>query len=94
MAGIDGIQNKIHPGNPLDKDIYGLAPEEAAKVPSVPKDLDESLQNLRRQGEFLYKGDVFTKDFVDSWINYKTEREIIPLQQRPSPFEFYLYYDL
>ncbi len=94
MAGIDGIQNKIHPGNPLDKDIYGLPPEEAAKVPSVPKDLDESLHNLKTQGEFLFKGDVFTKDFVESWVAFKTEREIIPLLQRPTPFEFYLYYDL
>lgn len=94
MAGIDGVQNKIHPGNPLDKDIYGLPPEEAAQVPSVPKTLDESLLNLQKRNEFLRKGDVFSADFIDAWITYKMEREIIPMQQRPSPYEFYLYFDL
>ncbi|MCC7403348.1 MAG: type I glutamate--ammonia ligase [Bdellovibrionales bacterium] len=94
MAGLDGVLNKIHPGDPLDKDIYGLPPEEAAKVPSVPATLDRSLMALEQDHEFLLKGDVFTKDFIKSWIEYKYEREIIPTYQRPSPFEFYLYYDL
>ena len=94
MAGIDGIINKIHPGDPLDKDIYGLPPEEAAKVPSVPKTLDEALENMKRSHEYLLRGDVFTADLVHTWLDYKYEREIIPMQQRPTPYEFYLYYDL
>lgn len=94
MAGIDGIQNKIHPGDPLDKNIYGLPPEEAAKVPSVPKTLDEALTELKAHHEFLLKGDVFSQDLIHNWIEYKMEREIIPLLQRPVPYEFYLYYDL
>ena len=94
MAGIDGIVNKIQPGDPLDKDIYGLPPEEAAKVPSVPKTLDEALENMKRSHEYLLRGDVFTADLVHTWLDYKYEREIIPMQQRPTPYEFYLYYDL
>lgn len=94
LAGIDGIQNRIHPGDPLDKDIYGLPPQEAAKVPSIPGTLDQSLANLREKHDFLLKGEVFSKDFVDNWINYKIEKEILPIQQRPTPYEFNLYYDL
>ncbi|MBK9040719.1 MAG: type I glutamate--ammonia ligase [Bdellovibrionales bacterium] len=94
MAGLDGVMNKIHPGDPLDKDIYGLPPEEAAKVPSVPATLDRSLKALQEDMDFLLKGDVFSKDLIQTWIDYKYEREIIPSLQRPSPFEFYLYYDL
>ena len=94
MAGIDGIQNKIHPGEPLDKNIYGLPPEEAAKVPSVPATLDESLKNLSERSEFLLRGEVFSEDFLNNWISYKTEREIRPMQQRPVPYEFFLYYDM
>jgi glutamine synthetase len=94
MAGIDGVLNKVHPGEPLDKDIYGLPPEELKKVPSVPKTLDEALENLRTSHEFLLRGDVFSEDFLRTWLEYKYEREIIPMQQRPSPYEFYLYYDL
>ena len=94
MAGIDGIMNKIHPGDPLDKDIYGLPPEEAAKVPAAPKTLDEALVNLRNNHDFLLRGDVFSSDMINTWLDYKYEREIIPMQQRPAPYEFYLYYDL
>ncbi len=94
MAGIDGILTKTHPGEPLDKDIYGLPPEEAKKVRSVPASLNESLSNLEKGSEFLLRGDVFSRDFIETWIGYKMEREIIPLQQRPAPYEFYLYYDL
>lgn len=93
MAGLDGIQNKIHPGEPLDKDIYGLSPEELKDVPSVPASLEEALNNLKKDKEFLLRGDVFSEDLIDTWINYKYDREVIPLQQRPVPYEFYLYYD-
>lgn len=94
MAGIDGILSKTSPGAPLDKDIYGLPPEEAKKVPSVPRSLEESLAALQNSNEFLLRGDVFSEDFIQTWAEYKWEREIIPLQQRPVPYEFYLYYDL
>lgn len=94
MAGIDGILSKANPGAPLDKDIYGLPSEEAKKVPSVPATLEESLAHLRKGAEFLYRGDVFSEDLITTWIDYKVDREIIPLQQRPAPYEFYLYYDL
>lgn len=94
MAGLDGIQNKIDPGDPLDKNIYGLSPEEAAKVPSVPENLQEALKNLAEGSDFLKRGDVFSQELVDAWVGYKHDTEIIPLQQRPSPYEFYMYYDL
>lgn len=94
MAGIDGILNKIHPGDPLDKDIYGLPPEEAAKVPSIPGSLEESLMNMKNKGSFLTKGDVFSADLIDTWVAYKIDKEIRPIQQRPVPYEFHLYYDL
>lgn len=94
MAGIDGIQNKIHPGDPLEKDIYGLSPQEAAQVPSIPGSLNETLMNLVKDNEFLRKGDVFSQDLIDSWVDWKMTNEILPLQQRPVPYEFYLYYDL
>ncbi len=94
MAGIDGIINKIHPGDPLDKDIYGLPPQEAAKIPSIPGTLEESLKALRDGGSFLKKGHVFSEDLIDTWINYKIDKEIRPIQQRPVPYEFHLYYDI
>lgn len=94
MAGIDGIQSKIHPGEPLDKNIYGLPPEEAAKVPSVPASLNESLENLKKDHDFLLRGEVFSEDFLENWMSYKKDKEIIPMQQRPVPYEFFLYYDM
>ncbi len=94
MAGIDGIVNKIDPGEPLDKDIYGLSPQELANVPSVPATLDRALDYLREDNAFLRRGDVFSEDLLHTWIDYKYSREIIPLQQRPTPYEFYLYFDL
>jgi glutamine synthetase len=94
MAGLDGIINKIHPGEPLDKDIYGLSPQEAAGIPSVPGTLEESLVNLKNNGGFLKKGDVFSDDLLETWINYKIDREVRPVQQRPVPYEFHLYYDI
>lgn len=94
MAGIDGILNKIHPGDPLDKDIYGLSPQESAKIPSVPGSLEESLMNLKEDHSFLKKGDVFSPDLIDTWIQYKMDKEVRPMQQRPVPYEFHLYYDM
>lgn len=93
MAGLHGIQNKTHPGEPLDKDIYGLPPEEAAKVPSVPATLVDSLKELERNNDFLRMGDVFTEDMIQNWIKFKYDREVIPSFQRPTPFEFYMYFD-
>ena len=94
MAGIDGIQNRIDPGEPLDKDIYDLPPEELANVPSLPGSLDESLNALEADHEFLLKGDVFTTAIIDRWIGYKRENEITPLRLRPHPLEFSMYYDI
>ena len=93
MAGLDGIQNQIHPGEPLDKDIYALSPEELKDVPKVPGSLDEALEALETDHEFLLKGDVFTPDVIDTWIEYKTEAEVDPVRLRPVPLEFALYYD-
>ncbi len=94
MAAIDGIQNKIHPGEPLDKDIYDLPPEEAAEVPKTPGSLGDALDALERDHEFLLKGDVFTADVVQTWIRYKRENEVDALRLRPHPYEFCLYYDM
>jgi glutamine synthetase len=94
MAVIDGIQNKIDPGDPLDKDIYNLPPEELAEIPSAPGSLDEAIEALKADQEFLLKGDVFTQDAIDMWIEYKTENEINDVKLRPHPHEFYLYYDI
>ncbi len=94
MAVIDGIQNKIDPGDPLDKDIYNLPPEELAEIPSAPGSLDEALEALKADQEFLLKGDVFTRDAIDMWIDYKTAIEINDVKLRPHPHEFYLYYDI
>jgi glutamine synthetase len=94
MAVIDGIQNKIDPGDPLDKDIYNLPPEELAEIPSAPGSLDEALAALKADQEFLLKGDVFTPDAIDMWIDYKTENEVNDVKLRPHPHEFYLYFDI
>jgi len=93
MAGLDGIENRIHPGDPLDKDIYSLSPEELAEVPHVPGSLDLALEALDRDRAFLMKGDVFSNDLVDAWIAYKTESEADHVRLRPVPSEFQLYYD-
>ncbi len=94
MAGLDGVQNRIDPGEPLDKDIYDLPPEELANVPSLPGSLDEALKALEADHEFLLKGDVFTMSMIDRWISYKREKEITPLRLRPHPLEFSMYYDI
>ncbi|RMH14966.1 MAG: type I glutamate--ammonia ligase, partial [Gemmatimonadetes bacterium] len=93
MAGIDGIENKIHPGDPLDKDIYGLSPEELKDVPHMPGSLDEALECLERDHDFLMKGDVFSKDLIDAWISYKRDNELKQFRTLPTTYEFQLYYD-
>jgi glutamine synthetase len=92
-AGIDGIKNKIHPGEPLDKNIYELTPEELAKVPSTPGSLELALKSLQEDHAFLTTTGVFTEDFINNWIAYKQTNEIQQLQLRPHPYEFFLYYD-
>jgi glutamine synthetase len=94
LAAVDGIQNKTDPGAPLDKDIYDLPPEELAKVPSTPGSLEDALDCLEEDHEFLLKGDVFTEDVLETWINYKREREVDAMRLRPHPYEFMLYYDV
>jgi len=94
MAMIDGIKNKINPGEPLDKDIYDLEPEELEKVPKTPGSLEEALTNLRKDHEFLLQGEVFTEDVIDTWIWYKREKEVDAIRLRPHPYEFMLYYDI
>ena len=94
MAAIDGIQNKINPGEPLDKDIYDLPPEEAAEVPKTPASLDEALLALEQDHEFLLRGDVFTEDVISTWVRYKRENEVDAIRLRPHPYEFCLYYDI
>jgi glutamine synthetase len=94
MAGLDGVQNKIEPPDPVDKDLYDLPPEELAHVPTVPGSLDESLQALESDNDFLRAGGVFTGDLIDTWIAYKREHEIDPVRLRPHPWEFMLYYDI
>ncbi len=93
MAVLDGIENKIDPGEPLDRDIYDMTPEELAGYPHTPGSLPEALDALQEDHAFLIKGDVFTDDLIDTWIAYKTENEVEPLQLRPHPYEFHLYYD-
>jgi glutamine synthetase len=93
MAGLDGIEKKIHPGEPLDKDIYALSPEELKEVPSVPGSLQEALDELRKDHAFLLKGDVFTPDVIDTWLSFKQEKEVDPVRLRPHPHEFSLYWD-
>jgi glutamine synthetase len=93
MAGLDGIQNKIDPGQPLDKDIYHLAPEEAKDVPKAPGSLDAALDALEKDHAFLLKGDVFTPEVITTWIDYKRENEVDAIRLRPHPYEFALYFD-
>ncbi len=93
MAGLDGVENKIHPGDPLDKNIYDLPPEELAEIPQTPHDLGGALTALENDHDFLLKGDVFTREVVETWINYKRTKEIKELALRPHPYEFFMYYD-
>jgi glutamine synthetase len=94
MAGLDGIENKIDPGEPMDKDLYDLEPREAARIPTMPGSLDDAVKNLERDHQFLLKGGVFTEDLVETWISYKRSREVDQLRLRPHPFEFFMYYDV
>ena len=94
MAGLDGIENKIDPGEPLDKDIYELPPEEASKIEQLPGSLSEVMDALEGDHEFLLKGDVFTSDLIDTWIDYKRTNEIDAIRLRPHPWEFALYFDI
>jgi glutamine synthetase len=94
LAGLDGVMNKIDPGEPLDKDIYDLAPEELKNVPSTPGSLQEALQALEHDHDFLLRGDVFTEDVIEGWIEYKMDKEVKPMALRPHPYEFGLYYDV
>src|SRR5437667_322869 len=93
MAGLDGAERRLNPGDPLDKDIYALTPEELRDVPKMPGSLDEALENLKRDHDFLLKGDVFTEDVIETWIGYKTDNEVNAIRLRPHPYEFALYYD-
>ncbi len=93
MAGLDGVQNKINPGAPLDKNLYDLPPEEAKNIPVMPGSLEESLHELEKDHDFLLKGDVFTEDIIQTWIDYKREKEAAAVASRPHPYEFHLYYD-
>src|SRR5438552_13378968 len=94
MAGLDGVQNRIEPPDPLDRDLYDLPPEEIARVPQVPGSLNEVLTALEEDSKFLQVGGVFTEDLIDTWIEYKRSREIDEVGLRPHPWEFMLYYDI
>src|SRR6202451_2875828 len=94
MAGIDGILTKADPGEPLDKDIYDLSPEEMKKVPSMPSSLEEALGCLEDDHSFLLKGDVFTEELIETFINYKRKNEADAIRLRRNPYEFALYYDI
>ena len=94
MAGLDGIENKINPGEPAEKDLYDLEPEEAAAIRTMPGSLDEALRNLEKDHQFLLKGGVFSKDLIEAWIGYKRSREVDPMRLRPHPYEYVLYYDV
>ena len=94
MAGLDGIERQLDPGEPLDKDIYNLPPEELAQVPSAPGNLEEALLSLAEDHEFLLKGDVFTEDVIETWIDFKMEKEVAPTRLRPTPLEFSMYFDI
>jgi len=94
LAGLDGVERKLNSGDALDKDIYSLTPEELKEVPHVCGSLGEALDSLERDHEFLLKGDVFTKDLIETWIEYKRSQELDPVRLRPVPMEFHLYYDV
>jgi glutamine synthetase len=94
MAGLDGLLNKVDPGEPLDKDIYDLSPEELRHVPSMPGSLDEALDCLADDHAFLLKGDVFTEELLEAFIAYKRKNEAEAMRLRPHPYEFELYYDI
>jgi glutamine synthetase len=94
MAGLDGIENRIDPGEPIDKNLYDLSPEEAEAVRSTPGSLGGALDALEADHAFLLVGDVFTKDVIETWLAYKREKEVDAVALRPHPYEFHLYYDV
>jgi glutamine synthetase len=94
MAGLDGIENRIEPGEPLDKDSYHLTPRESARIKTVPSSLEEALDALEKDHDYLLKGDVFTPDVVETWLEYKRTVEVDSVRLRPHPYEFYLYFDV
>ena len=93
MAGLDGVKNKIEPLAPVDKDLYELPPEEAADIPQAPTSLPAVIDRLEADHDYLTEGGVFTEDLIENWISYKREKEIAPVNLRPHPHEFELYYD-
>jgi glutamine synthetase len=94
MAGLDGINNRIDPGRPIDKNLYDLPPAEAKEVKSTPGSLDQALDALESDHAFLLRGEVFTRDVIETWLEYKRTKEIDPIRLRPHPHEFHLYYDI
>jgi glutamine synthetase len=94
MAGLDGVQNRIEPPDPVDKDLYDLPPEELKKVPQVPASLGEALDALEEDQDYLKAGGVFTDDLIETWVEYKRLNEIDAIRLRPHPWEFMLYYDI
>jgi glutamine synthetase len=94
LAGLDGVQNRIEPLDPVDKDIYDLPPEELSNLPSVPGSLDEALVALEADHDFLLSGGVFSEGLISTWIEYKRTREVDAIRLRPHPYEFYLFYDV
>ena len=94
MAGLDGIQNKIHPGEAMDKNLYDLEPEQLGNIQTLPSSLEEALDNLEDDHEFLLKGGVFGEDLVEAWISYKRTNEVDAVRVRPHPHEFFMYYDV
>jgi glutamine synthetase len=94
MAGLDGIDKRIDPGKPIDKNLYDLPPVEAKAVKSTPGSLQQALDALEADHAFLLRGDVFTKDVIETWLSYKREKEVDPIALRPHPFEFHLYFDI
>jgi glutamine synthetase len=94
MAGLDGIEHLIKPGDPIDKNLYDLPPEQIAEVPKAPGTLDEALDALEGDHQFLLAGNVFTEDVIETYLSYKRLREIDEIRLRPHPYEFFLYYDI
>ena len=94
MAGLDGVQKQIEPPSPVDNDLFDMAPEELAKIAQVPGSLEEAMDALEADNDYLKVGGVFTDDLIDTWIDYKRTREVDPVRLRPHPWEFMLYYDI
>ena len=93
LAGLDGIENGYDPGEPLEHDLFELPIEEQKKLPQVPSSLEEALDALEEDHDFLLKGGVFTEDIIKAWIDYKRENEADPIRLRPHPYEFFLSFD-